>query len=130
MFGLKKYIYCQVTFDGTKTYHYRTNDTRINVGTQVIVPVGKYNAWKIGMVMSVGLFKRKDVPYPVNKTKKILMVAGVNADRKVERYNRKLFNKLKKEQEKTVKEIAKKSRKRIERDWIDCIEEYDALFND
>ena len=130
MIGLKKYIYCQVTFDDIKTYHYRTSDIRINVGTQVIVPVGKYNAWKIGTVMSVGLFKRKDVPYPVNKTKKILRVAGVNADRKVERYNRKLFNKLKNEQEKSVKEIAEKSRKRLERDWIDCIEEYDALFND
>lgn len=130
MFGLKKYIYCQVTFDDIKTYHYRTSDTRINIGTQVIVPVGKYNAWKIGTVMSVSLFKRKDVPYPINKTKKIIRVAGVNADCKVERYNRKLFKKLKKEQEKSVKEIAEKSRKRIESDWIDCIEEYDALFND
>lgn len=130
MFGFKKYIYCQVTFDDIKTYHYRTSDTRINVGTQVIVPVGKYNAWKIGTVMSVDLFKRKDVPYPVNKTKEIIRAAGVNADRKVERYNRKLFKKLKKEQEKSVKEIAEKSRKHIERDWIDCIEEYDALFND
>ena len=130
MFGFKNYIYCQVTFDGTKTYYYRTNDTRINVGTQVIVPVGKYNAWKIGTVISVGLFKRRAVPYPVNKTKDILRVAGVNADRKVERYNQRLLRKIKKEQEKSVKEIAEKNRKRLERDWIDSIEEYDALFND
>lgn len=130
MFGFKKYIYCQVTFDGTKTYYYRTNDTRINVGTQVIVPVGKYNAWKIGTVMSVGLFMRKAVPYPINKTKEILNIAGANAVRKVERYNQKLLKKLKKEQEKSVKEIAKKNKKRLEHDWIDCIEQYDALFND
>ena len=104
MIGLKKYIYCQVTFDDIKTYHYRTSDTRINVGTQVMLSVGKYIAQKIGTVMSVGLSKRKDVPYPVNKTKEIIRAAGVNADRKVERYNWKFFKKLKKEQGKFVKE--------------------------
>ena len=134
MFGFKNYIYCSVTFDGTKTYYYRTSDAKIRPGDKVIVPVGKINAQKIGFVVAVETYKRKTVPYPVRKTKQIISLAGKNSERKVERYNRKLLKRIEKERrlenQKKIDKLAAEHKKRLELEWIDRIEELDALLND
>ena len=130
MFGLKKYIYCSVAFDNGRSYYYRTVDSNIQSGTRVVVPVGKYNAQKIVTIVSVGTYGWKDAPYPVRKTKEIIRTAGKNDERKVERYNKRLYKKIEREQNKAVKKMAERNRKQIELEWIDRIEEFDALFND
>lgn len=130
MFGLRKYIYCSVLFDSGKSYYYRTNNTSITTGTKVIVPVGKYNAQKVGIVISTGIYKRSNAPYPVRQTKEIISIAGNNAERKVERFNRKLLKRIEREQKQAAKKLAEKNKRQLELEWIDRIEEYDALFND
>ncbi len=70
------YIYCGVAFpDARHAYHYRTDDTTIQIGDTVIVPVGDERNERTetkGIVVSVGQYTRMSVPYPVEKTRFIL----------------------------------------------------------
>lgn len=68
-----EYIYCGVMYkDNNFTYHYMTDDESIKIGDTVIVPVGVTNEEAIATVVSVGKYLRVAVPYPVEKTKKII----------------------------------------------------------
>lgn len=67
------YIYCSVEFDeGYKNYYYITDDDSITVGDYVIVPAGKDNHHAVAEVVKVDYFSESDVPFPVNKTKRII----------------------------------------------------------
>ena len=67
------YTYCEVKFDGsTRPYFYRVKDISLEVGDKVIVPVGRGNEEKQGVVVSVGQYSEYSVPFPLEKTKFIL----------------------------------------------------------
>jgi len=69
--------YCGVEFsDGGSIYHYRTTDLRINIGDVVIVPVGEENYEREATVKTVDYCKWDDTPYPLEKTKQIIRLAG------------------------------------------------------
>lgn len=74
MFG-KKYIYVGVCFLGGKhPYSYRTDDSSIRINSIVIVPTPEGE--KAAIVASVGRYKEKDVPYPLDKTEFIIRKAN------------------------------------------------------
>lgn len=67
------YTYCGVLLPfSERVFSYRTEDTTIQIGDIVIVPVGRDNEEMEGKVVSVGQYARAGVPYPVEKTKFIL----------------------------------------------------------
>lgn len=67
----KKYIYFQVCFPhGKHPYTYRTTDKSITINTVVMVPVG--DEIKPAIVTEVKVYKEKDVPYPLEKTKLVV----------------------------------------------------------
>ena len=69
------YTFCGVRFhdaDAGPVYHYRTEETDIHVGDQVIVPVGEENREVTARVVSVGQYLRGTAPYPVERAKFIL----------------------------------------------------------
>ena len=69
------YTFCGVRFhdaDAGPVYHYRTEETDIHVGDQVIVPVGEENREVTARVVSVGQYLRGTAPYPVDRAKFIL----------------------------------------------------------
>lgn len=67
------YIYCSVIFeeDG-KSYYYITDDDNIDIGDYVLVPVGTENCETIVKVVDIEYFDKKDVPLPVERTKRII----------------------------------------------------------
>lgn len=74
-YGEKLYIYCGVSFsNGYDIYSYRTNDSTINVGDTVIVPVRNKDKTEIGTVKFVGLYDSSKASYPPEKTKYIMEV--------------------------------------------------------
>lgn len=73
----KSYIYCGVMFGGSDgTYHYRTDDVSIKIGDKVIVPVGGNGEISVATVVSVGKYLKSAVPYPIERTKKIIKKEG------------------------------------------------------
>lgn len=68
-----EYIYCGVTFPGSgMRYSYLTDDDSIQVGDFVVAPAGEDNCESIVQVESVAYFAADEVPYPLEKTKRIL----------------------------------------------------------
>jgi hypothetical protein len=66
-------IYCLVSFSkGGSAYTYLTEDESIAVGDRVVVPVGDDNAERIGIVDAIDYNLLGDVPYPLDKVKKII----------------------------------------------------------
>lgn len=66
-------IYCSVSFNkGGSSYTYLTEDESISVGDRVAVPVGDDNAERIGIVDAINYYLPEDVPYPLDKVKKII----------------------------------------------------------
>lgn len=67
------YTYCGVVYEGNSmVYHYRVNDELIKPGDIVIVPSGQNNEEKEATVVSVGEYLSNAVPYPIEKSKKII----------------------------------------------------------
>lgn len=67
------YTYCGVVYEGNlMVYHYRVNDELIKPGDIVIVPCGQNNEEKEATVVSVGEYLSNAVPYPIEKSKKII----------------------------------------------------------
>ena len=72
-----EYIYCSVTFeDSYKTYYYLTDDDSIEVGDLVMVPAGIDDHLAMVKVVKIEYFKEEDVPFPMNKIKKIVRKAA------------------------------------------------------
>lgn len=68
-----EYIFCSVVFEaGYKSYYYLTDDDSIEVDDFVIVPAGKDNHEAIARVEDIEYFDEENVPFPVEKTKKII----------------------------------------------------------
>ncbi|MDO4754767.1 MAG: hypothetical protein Q4A54_00335 [Parabacteroides sp.] len=71
-FDSTKYIYLSVEFsEGGKTYYYRTDDTSIDCGDYVAVPVGNCEE-KIVRVVDVEEFNECDVPMSLERVKNII----------------------------------------------------------
>lgn len=67
------YIYCAVCVRGVgKPYHYLTDDATIALGDRVIVPMGVNGIECVGTVVSVERHTELTVPYPPDKTKRII----------------------------------------------------------
>lgn len=76
--------YCGVEFSsGGKLYHYRTTNLLIEVGDEVIVPVGEANYEKEAMVKTIEYCRWDDTPYPLEKTKEILRRADETNEREM-----------------------------------------------
>lgn len=71
-------IYCMVTFSKQgNAYAYRSDDESISAGDRVIVPVGEHNTERTGRVEAVNRYLPENVPYPLNKVKKIIRKASI-----------------------------------------------------
>lgn len=67
-----KYIYLSVEFTvGGKTYYYQTTDKSIEIGDQVVVPVGRTEE-KIVTVVDIEEFSEDEVPMPLSRVKSII----------------------------------------------------------
>lgn len=67
------YIYLSVEFSqGGKTYYYLTENTTIDVGDTVIVPVGNNGDEKIVSVVDVEEFTEDELPMPLDRVKSII----------------------------------------------------------
>lgn len=76
--------YCGVEFSsGGKLYHYRTTNLLIEVGDEVIVPVGEANYEKEATVKTIEYCRWDDTPYPLEKTKEILRRADETNEREM-----------------------------------------------
>ena len=74
------YTYCGVLLPfSSHLYSFRTDDRTIQIGDTVIIPVGEEEKETEGRVVSVGQYTRLAVPYPVEKTKKIIRKAQKGA---------------------------------------------------
>ena len=96
----------------------------------MIVPVGKINARKVGTVVATEFCKRGNVPYPIRNTKQVISLAGKNAEKTVERYNKRLLKSIERKNRKQIEKLAARNKRQLELEWIDRIEELDALVND
>lgn len=67
------YIFLSVRFgDYGKTYYYLTEDSNIEVGNQVVVPVGNDGTERIVEVVKIQYFAPEEVPMPIEKVKSII----------------------------------------------------------
>ncbi len=67
------YIFLSVRFgDYGKTYYYLTEDDSIEIGDQVVVPVGSDGTERIVEVVKKQYFSVNDVPMPIEKVKSII----------------------------------------------------------
>lgn len=66
--------FCQVQFSNyaKRLYHYRTDDPRIQIGDNVIVPAGENNEEREVTVVDIEYCPWDKTPYPIELTKKIL----------------------------------------------------------
>lgn len=70
-----EYIFVSVEFNSSeKQYYYLTDNENVEVGDFVIVPVGEDNKEKIAEVMKVEYFREEHVPFPLEKTKKLIRI--------------------------------------------------------
>ena len=68
-----EYIYCSVAFTELgDTYYYLTDDESLKIGDFVVVPAGRKNEEKTVCIQDIEYFQREEVPFPLEKTKKIL----------------------------------------------------------
>lgn len=68
-----KYILCKVQFkDSYKHYTYTTEDETLAIGDVVDVPVGRYNDVNQARIVEIGYFDEYEVPYPLDRIKKII----------------------------------------------------------
>lgn len=69
-------VYVSVAFNDYSelTYYYQTDNLEIKIGDIVMVPVGNNNEENRAMVVDVEVYDKNDVPYPLDKTKKVIRV--------------------------------------------------------
>ncbi|WP_251545414.1 hypothetical protein [Limosilactobacillus caecicola] len=72
-------IYLTVTFNEfSNQYQYLTDDDSIEIGDQVVVPVGDDDHEQTVTVAGKHYYKRDEVPYPLDKVKEVIRKANVN----------------------------------------------------
>lgn len=75
--GVKEneFIYCKVKLEySNSAYYYLSEDPAIKVGDNVTVAVGNDNNFKEAKVIKVEYFEEANVPYPLEKMRKILEI--------------------------------------------------------
>ncbi len=71
-------IFLSVVFGGTgKSYYYLTDDDSIEIGDQVIVPVGNEGKERIVDVVKKQYFQTEEVPMPIEKVKSIIGIFNI-----------------------------------------------------
>lgn len=74
-------IYLSVNFGhSSREYNYLTDDDSITVGDYVVVPVGEDNERQIVEVTGKHYYQRDEVPYPLDRIKKVIGLADVEND--------------------------------------------------
>ena len=69
-----EYIFCSVSFEEYgKTYYYLTDDDTLEIGDEVLVPVGKNNILKTAVVEDIEYYTEDTVPFPLDKIKRIVL---------------------------------------------------------
>ncbi len=67
------YTYCGVMLPfSDRPYSYRTDDDGLEIGDEVVVPVGEEDKEMNGIIVSIGRYASIGVPFPVEKTKFII----------------------------------------------------------
>lgn len=73
---MDQYWYCGVLVKGAKSkYSYISDTGEIPLDTYVMVPFGRYNALRVGIVKSCAEYSAQNAPYPVHMTKHIVRQA-------------------------------------------------------
>ena len=72
--------------DGGKTFYYRTEDTTLKCGDEVIVPIGTGTRKTVGRIMRIELCFSGDVPSPTNQTKNPWYLVNVFTEKQSEHY--------------------------------------------
>lgn len=68
---------CRVQFsEGGWAYSYLLNDPLPQIGDAVVVPFGKKNLEKVGIIVSIGDHLQNNLPYPLEKTKMVIRKAA------------------------------------------------------
>lgn len=70
----KKYTYCNVLVDGLNKpylYIYDGDINDIEVGTNVIVPIGVDEGYTPGTITGINVYSEEEVPKPVEETRLI-----------------------------------------------------------
>ncbi len=68
-----EYWYCGVSIKGVGTvYSYISDTGELPVGAYVMVPFGRKNTPRVGIVKNCGAYSSEDAPYPVARTKHII----------------------------------------------------------
>ncbi len=71
--GKGDYTYLSVSLNnGGKTYYYQTDIENIEPYDKVLIPVGIHNKTRVGTVENIEYFNEKNLPFPLNKTKKVI----------------------------------------------------------
>ncbi|HIW70324.1 MAG TPA: hypothetical protein H9876_02940 [Candidatus Limosilactobacillus merdipullorum] len=74
-------IYLGVQFsDGGREYNYLTDDNSIDVGDQIVVPVGSDDTGQVVTVSSKNYYQPEDVPFPLDQVKRMIGKADDLAD--------------------------------------------------
>lgn len=67
------YIFCSVEFsESGKSYYYTTEDDALEIGDDVLVPVGNDGHTAIVRIVNVEYFPEDKVPFPLDKVKSII----------------------------------------------------------
>ena len=70
-------IFCSVVFnEGSKPYHYLTNDDTLRVDDSVLVPVKSENRIVMASIVDIEYFPEDEAPYPMEKLRRILRKAS------------------------------------------------------
>lgn len=73
---MDQYWYCGVSVKGVDTiYSYISDAGKVRVDSYVVVPFGRQNVLRVGVVKSCAEYTAEDAPYPVECTKHILREA-------------------------------------------------------
>lgn len=67
------YIFCSVEFsESRKSYYYTTEDDTLEIGDDVLVPVGNDGHTAIVKIVNIEYFPEDKVPFPLDKAKSII----------------------------------------------------------
>ena len=66
-------IYLSVNFgNSSREYNYLTDDDSIEVGDDVVVPVGEDNVQQVVEVTAKNYYQPDEVPYPLDRIKRVI----------------------------------------------------------
>lgn len=75
-------IYCSVALNSRdQTYYYLTDNEDLRIDDIVLVPFGRKNAEKLGVITDIEYFTEDAVPFPLENTKRIICRISENGER-------------------------------------------------